>query len=184
MNWLHKIAQSSNVILVHGWEGGPTQNWFPWLEENLRNLGYSVLNLSMPNPNKPERKTWVKHLQDHATVNKNTIIVAHSIGCMAVIRYLEKISNNPKALILVAPFVENEKKYKTIKSFFHGPINWNKIKKCTNIYTLHSDDDPYVSLWQRLIFKDEANATNIVQKGQEHFDGDKIPKVLDIIKHL
>ena len=31
------------------------------------------------------------------------------------------------------------------------------------------------------MFKDEANATNIIQKNQGHFDGDKIPKVLDII---
>lgn len=185
INWLQKIAKiSGNAILVHGWDGGPTKNWFPWLSENLRDMGYFVLNMSMPNPAKPNRKTWIKHLQDHATIDSNTIIIAHSIGCMAVLRYLEKIPNSPKAMILVAPFSENEHKYKTVQSFFYGDLNWNKIKRCPKIYTLHSDNDPFVSLWQRLEFKEKANAINIVQKSQGHFDGDKIPKVLDIIKNL
>lgn len=185
ISWLQKIAEmSGTVILVHGWDGGPTKNWFPWLSESLRDVGYFVLNMSMPNPAKPNRQIWVKHLQDHTIVDSNTIIVAYSIGCMAVLRFLEKSSSSPKALILIAPFAENEKKYKTVRSFFYGKLNWKKIGKCPNIYTLHSDNDPFVSLWQRLVFKDEVNATNIVQKDQGHFDGDKIPKVLDIIKGL
>ena len=114
MNWLQKFAAKKTAVLVHGWEGSPTKNWFPWLSDNLHKLKYEVLNLSMPNPNSPQKDIWLKHLQDHVQPNRSTIFIAHSIGCMAVLRYLEKISTRIHATILVAPFVENEKKYKTV----------------------------------------------------------------------
>ena len=122
MNWLQKIAQSGQkqCVLVHGWEGGPSHNWFPWLTEKLTKDGYMVLNMSMPNPNTPEKSTWVKHLQDHIQPNNNTVIVSHSIGCMATLRYLEKLSTKIRATVLIAPYTKNEKKYKTVESFFRG----------------------------------------------------------------
>ncbi len=188
MNWLQKISISAvkkrRIVIVHGWEGGPTKDWFPWLEESLPKRKYTVLNMSMPKPNTPKQSAWVKHLQDHIQPDNNTILVGHSIGCMAILRYLEKISNKIRAAILVAPYVENEKKYKTISSFFHGPLKWDRIKKnCSEIYTIHSDDDPYVSLWQEAIFKSNG-ATTFVEKGKGHFDVKKLPKVLKIIKDL
>lgn len=183
LSWLQRTVDNK-AVLVHGWDGGPDKHWFPWLGKKLSELGYGVFNVPMPNPSKPSRKTWVKHLQDHITVDDNTVFVAHSIGCIAVLRYLEKISDTPRALIFVAPFTENEKKYKTVKSFFHGKLNWKQIKKCSKIYTLHSDDDPFVSPWQRFVFKEEANAINVVQKDKGHFTGKTLPKVLEIIKNL
>jgi hypothetical protein len=177
-------SQKNKAILVHGWDGGVDKNWFPWLNKELIDIGYSVQPLSMPDPASPQRRSWVKHLQDHVIVNKKTILIAHSIGCIAVIRYLETIPEIPKAIILVAPFVNNEHDYKTVRSFFHGPIDWAKIRKCKNIHTIYSDDDPFVSIWQKSVFEDEANATTRLVCGSGHFDGDKLPIIMDIVREI
>lgn len=185
--WLQKIAKSKRtpVILVHGWEGSSTKNWFPWIAGKLSATKYWVIPMTMPNPNSPKKADWIKHLQDHVEPDSKTIFVAHSIGCMAVLRYLENISDKVDAAILVAPFTENEKKYKTIQSFFVDTLKWDKIKRnCPKIYTIHSDDDPYVSSWQRLPFIENLNATSFVEKGKGHFDGKTLPKILEIVKSL
>lgn len=182
-NVLKRGSRNKKAILVHGWTGGPNKNWFPWLGKELSKMGYSVLNMAMPNTNRPNKKEWLKHLVDHAEADKNTIIIAHSIGCMAVLKYLE-VSDKIKAAILVAPFTENENKYKTISSFFDRKLNWKKINSnCKKLYTVHSDDDPFVSAEQRFPIQENSNAVSYVEKSCGHFDGEKIPKVLEIIKN-
>ncbi len=182
-NWI-QTAYKSRFILVHGWDGSPTKNWFPWLADKIATEG-NVLNLAMPQPHRPDKTIWVKHLEDHILPSKNDVFIAHSIGCMAVLWYLTKISTKIRAAILVAPFSENERDYKTISSFFSQQLDWKIIKKnCHQLYTLHSDDDPYVSTWQRFIFKEELNATSFVEKDMGHFDDKKLPKIMKIVQNL
>lgn len=184
MSWFQKIAGKKQCVLVHGWEGGPARNWFPWLSEKLTQRGYKVINLAMPNPNTPKRSLWVKHIQDHVDPNSDTIFIAHSTGCMAVLRYLEKVSTKVKATILVAPFVKNEKHYKTLRSFFTGELRWSTIRRrMGKLFAILSDNDPYVSLWQGGILENKG-ATLFVEKNKDHFDGDTLPRVLKIIGDL
>ena len=141
----------------------------------------------MPNPSTPTRSIWVKHLLNHITPTKNTIFIAHSIGCMCLLRYLEKIDKKVGGAILVAPYTENEKKYKTISSFFYGELDKEKIKKnCKNIYTIYSSDDPYVSTWQCFKMKELLDTTYLILDKRGHFDAEdgikEIPEILDILK--
>jgi len=96
---------------------------------------------------------------------------------------LEAIDEIPKALIFVAPYIENENKQNS-QIFFHGPIAWDQIRKCKDIYAIFSDDDPFVSLEQKNILRNKVDAITHVEYGQGHFDGDKVPEILEIIKSL
>lgn len=171
------------AILVHGWDGRIDKNWFPWLQNELFELGYFVQPITMPNPASPDKLSWVKHLKNHISIDKKTIIIAHSLGCIAIIRYLESTKEVPKGILFVAPFVENVGNWKTVESFFRGNINWKHLSKC-NVSTLHSDNDPYVPKEQRFLFKEKCEATCYVEHGVGHFDGNKYSKILQIIKNL
>ena len=187
---MEKMAKSNkSIYLIHGWEGGPDKDWFPWLSKKLVNLGVDVYNLSMPHPSTPNRKDWVKHLFDHIEPSNKVIIVAHSMGCIAALRYLEKTDTKINGIILVAPYVENEKGYKTVSSFFRGKLNWDKINKnCGKIYSICSDNDPYVSVSQCSEIKENTNAECKVVRNKGHFDDDnditEIPEVLNILKKI
>ncbi|KKN07037.1 hypothetical protein LCGC14_1071160 [marine sediment metagenome] len=188
MNWYKKSKNSSiKFVLVHGWDGGPDKDWFPWLAKELGKKGFGVINMSMPSPSTPTKNQWVKHLQDHIEPLSNTIFVAHSLGCICVLRYLESIDKKIKFAIFVAPYIENEKQYKTVSSFFHGDINWKKIKNnCPNIYTICSDNDPFVSVSQCSEIEKRFGSGCKIVKGKGHFDSsdgvEKIPEIIDILQ--
>lgn len=174
--------KKSSFVLVHGWEGGPNKDWFPWLNNKLIKGGYEVLNMSMPNPLSPVRSKWVEHLKDHVKASSKTFFIAHSIGCMAVLRYLEEINTKIKAVILVAPYITNEKKYKIISSFFYGDIKWKKINKnCDKFFTIFSDNDPFVSLDQLTLINKEIDTNSMVLHNKGHFDVPEIDKLYELV---
>jgi predicted alpha/beta hydrolase family esterase len=49
----------------------------------------------MPNPETPKKAEWVEHLQKIVPdPNSDTFFVGHSMGCQAIQRYLEKLSDD------------------------------------------------------------------------------------------
>jgi uncharacterized protein len=97
------------VIIVHGYTGDSSKNWFPWLKAELEKLGVSVTVPQMPNTNAPVLTEWLPHLQ--ATVgapDTETYLVGHSLGCPTILRYLESLKNGEKTggALLVAGFAE------------------------------------------------------------------------------
>jgi uncharacterized protein len=151
---------AKSVVLIHGWDGGVDKDWFPWIQKKLLSTKYIPISLSMPNPASPKRSVWVDHIKKHVVPTTQTILVGHSIGCMAVLRFLESLDSPIKGAILVAPYVVNEKKYKTIKSFFHGDLKWSKIRKNGGkLHVICSNNDPYVSMWQSEMIEDEISAS-------------------------
>ncbi len=178
-----------SFILVHGWEGSPNKDWFPWLNKKLIKDGYDVINMSMPNPLYPKKEEWVKHIDGHVDPIKETIFIAHSLGAISVLKYLEKIDQKIKGVIFVAPYVFNEKKYKIISSFYSRKIDWSKINKnCSKFFAIFSDDDPFVSLDQYYFMKDMIDIDLTVLHNRGHFSDDdnikEIPELYKIIKEI
>ena len=92
-----QIKMKKRVIIVHGWDGHPQEAWFPWLESELEKRGFEVQIPSMPNPPKPKIDDWVKHLSKSAkSIDKDTVLVGHSIGCQTILRYLEGLPRDKK----------------------------------------------------------------------------------------
>src|SRR3989338_4452907 len=83
------------VFLIHGWEGNPNNHWFPWLSWELKARGWEVNAPQMPNAAKPKVKEWVDFLRDYVgKPDKDTYFVGHSLGCIAIARYLAKLPGN------------------------------------------------------------------------------------------
>ena len=92
------------AFLVHGWEGRPDGNWFPWLTWELKAKGWEVNAPQMPNAAHPQVSEWLSFLRDYVgKPDKDTYFVGHSLGCLAIARYLEALS--PKAKVGGCVFV-------------------------------------------------------------------------------
>ena len=50
---------TGKAFLIHGWEGYPEEEWFPWLKKELKNRGFQVQVPAMPNPEYPKIEKWV-----------------------------------------------------------------------------------------------------------------------------
>ncbi|MBU4017125.1 alpha/beta hydrolase [Patescibacteria group bacterium] len=179
------------VFFIHGWGGGPEEGWRPWLKERLEAKVFTVINLSMPDTDYPRMNEWVETLSGAVgEPDKDCFFVGHSLGCITILRYLESLPKGKKVggALLVAAFTQ-DLGINEIKNFFIKDINWEKIKKhCDNFTVLLSDNDHYVPITYGDIFKEKLNAKIIIEHDLGHFNGDdvttELPPILDAFSQL
>jgi len=173
------------VYLVHGGEGNPNNHWFPWLKKSLEENGFEVYALEMPNPNNPNLNEWVNKLNDSVNnPDEKTYFIGHSLGCVAVLKYIVILPENTKigGCVFVACFASFGDE--EIRDFNLKKSDLEKIKKvCEKFVNIFSDDDRFVSINKSKEFADLLNAKKIIETGKGHFTTDdkifKLPSVLN-----
>ncbi len=183
------------VVIAHRWSGSPNSDWYPWLKNELSLLGYEVLIPEIPNPDAPDINTWVNTLYDVVGNPAETFFVGHSIGCQAIMRYLETLPDATKigGTIFVAPWfnlspLETEEERRIASPWLTEPINTDKIKEMGEFFAFFTQDDPHVPLDNVAIFENRLGAQTFTFEGGGHLtedDGVKsIPEVLQKITEM
>ncbi len=179
-----------NVCIIHGWGGSPKEPMLQWLKLSLEDKGINVSVPAMPNAEAPEISAWIGKIKDTITLSENTILVGYSIGCQAILRYLETINEDIKiaGVVLIAPWIkldeqtlkeEDEEAMKVAEPWIDNPINFEKVKShIGKAIAIFSDNDPYVSLEQKDIFEDRLGADILIEHNKGHFDPDSNVKEL------
>lgn len=161
------------VFIIHGWEGNPSNNWFPWLKRKLEKENFFVEALTMPDAMHPTLNSWLSYLQETIKdADKNTFLVGHSLGVIAILRFLEALKPNEKigGAVLVAGFPEPIA-YDELNSFFSKPLDYEKIKSSANAFiAIHSSNDPYIPLKNGVILQDTLGAKLIVIENAGHLN--------------
>jgi len=202
----YKIAQQNKenkpkVFIIHGWEGHPKNNWFPWLKKKLESEGFKIIIPQMPYTDNPEIKPWVDKLKKIVgKPDENTYFIGHSIGCQTIMRYLQTLPKNSEigGAIFVAGWISSLTPVKTwednepedqeiINPWLKSPLRFDKIKNTTdNFVAIFSDNDPYVPVKENSdTWKKELGAKVIVEHNKGHFDDEegikKLPVVFDTL---
>src|SRR3989338_9979702 len=85
------------VYIIHGWEGSPDEPMLKWLAEEVRKIGFDAVAPAMPEPDEPKIETWVPFLQKLVGMpDTDTFFIGHSIGCQAILRFLETLSEDTR----------------------------------------------------------------------------------------
>lgn len=185
------------VFIIHGWDGYPEEGWFPWLKQELEQKDFSVAVPAMPDAAEPNIEAWTSHLS-HIVGNadENTFFIGHSIGCPAILRYLESLPADAKVggAVFVAGWftltnVNSDDEKKIAKPWLETPIDFEKIKQHTKKFiALFSDNDPYVPLDNKNVFADKLGAKIIIEHDKKHFSGStgtiELPVVLASILEI
>jgi predicted alpha/beta hydrolase family esterase len=174
------------VFLIHCWEGHPEEGWYPWLKKELEEGGFEVAVPAMPDTNNPKFNEWFEHVKKTVgEPSENCYFVGHSLGCITILRYLESLGPEKRVggVVLVAGFTSSLG-YEEIGSFFAKRIEWEKIKShCERFVSIHSDDDPYVSVHYGDFFKEKLGAKKIIEHNKKHFSANdgvtELPVVLE-----
>jgi len=139
------------IVLIHGKDTDPSQKWYPWFGEEVEKMGYEFVAPILPKAADPVIDEWLAEI-DKTRPDKNTILVGHSRGGVAIMRWLEiqKPRKRVKKVILVATN-SGRLKDKAIPSesnygFYTAEgYNFGKIKlHCNDFVILHSRDDKWV----------------------------------------
>jgi len=142
----------NNVLIFHGTEGYPEENWFPWMKEKLEAEGCKVTVPQFPTPPIVAAKIseWFDVLKScEKDINENTILIGHSLGGIFTLRVLEKLSHSVKTAVFVGTPIGIKPilNYERDKSFSGFDFDWDNIKKkAKNFIVYQSDNDPYVGL--------------------------------------
>lgn len=187
------------VFIVHGWDGCPDENWFPWLKKELIAKGFKVIIPQLPDPGNPRIYNWVPALSKVVGApDEQTYFVGHSMGCQTIARYLETLPKNIKigGAVFVAGFfkrltgIENDPgNDETVKHWLETPIDFKRVKShLPKNITIFSDNDPYVPLDNQDYFRDRFGSRIIIEHKMGHFNEDtritQLPIVLSSLLDL
>ncbi len=175
---------SKKVYIIHGWDGYPEEGWFPWLKGQLESHGFEVFVPQLPQADEPRIKNWVSALRDFVKgPDQDTYFVGHSMGCQAIVRYLENLSKDTKigGAVFVAGFfkslvgLEDDDTVRSVaKEWLDAPIDFDKIKKhLSKSVAIFSDDDPWVPLENQNDFREKLGSKIIIEHKQGHFSGQR-----------
>ena len=184
------------LYLIHGWGGTPSsEGWFGWLIKECGKRNIEIKIPEMPNTDEPKIEEWVGKLKEIVEVKDEIYFVGHSVGCQAVLRYMEILipETTIKGVALIAPWMhldkqtikeEGEEVEAIAKPWMETPINFEKVKSLSNNFlAIFSDDDPYVPLSEAELFKQRLNAKTITKHNEGHFnETQEIPEILELFK--
>ena len=165
------------IVIIHGWEGKPSSNWFPWLREELETRGVTVEVPQMPNTEHPKKNEWVSYLSNViGEPDVHTFLIGHSLGGITILRYLESLEGKRiGGAVLVAGFSQslpNRKAFVELDTFFTAPVNFARVRRSVTkqFIAIHSDNDPYVPILNGEIFREKCGAKLIIIHNGGHLN--------------
>ena len=198
LSWCDIIKPMKRAFIIHGWTGKPNEHWTPSLAEGLKEQGFEVHQPEMPETNAPRMEAWVSYLkQQVGSADKDTYFVGHSIGCLAILRYLETYKEMIGGAVLVAPWItltpssfSAPEDAAVVREWTTKPFDWALLKTlCPHFVALFSEDDPDVPFNEnKPVFEKELGAKIIVFKDKGHFTASAgatdLPEILDEIEAM
>lgn len=175
------------AYLIHG-TSTRDDDWFPWLEQAAQPK-IQVDRLILPNPFNPDQAAWNGAVDDQIPVQDNLTIIAHSLGCVTALRFVERHSIQNVNLILVGAFADPLPTYPDLNQFMDPRPDYQQIKSKINQATvITAQDDPIVPYQFGVAVANHLGAKLIVRPNGGHFltsDGySHFPLVLDELKKM
>ncbi len=189
-------GQQPRAAIIHGYDANPDKHWFSWLATQLETAGYPTTIPAMPDLKPAQADTWQKEAGLAIGIpDQHTIVVAHSLGCLATLRYLSSLPDQWElgALVLVAGFVEPLPKLPELAEFIgHQPQAGCDLatitKRVGKTLVLRSDFDPIVPVQLTSKLAELLEAEEIVVPGAGHFldrEGvTTLPQALQVLEHM
>lgn len=177
--------------MIHGYCGSRSEHWFPWLKEELEQQGENVYIIDLPSPDAPNPDEWQEALENQVpTLDRNTYFVTHSLGSIALLRYLESANTNEGigGYILVSGFNHNLPTLPQLNSFMRPEMDYKRLVKITgNRVVIAALDDATVphTLTEKLAASLEARFIP-VERGGHFLDRDgftEFPLVLSVLEN-
>lgn len=184
--------RKKRVIFVPGHAvSSPTEksDWPKWLAKELENCGFEFIVLAMPNPTYPEIKIWLNYLvEQNFKIDQDTYFVGHSLGCITIARYLEKLPEKSVAggCVFVAGFCSFPK-IPILEDFCSLPLDFSKVKKHAREFVMIiSDNDRVIPKPYSEELAEKVGARIETEHKMGHFvtGTKKIPSILNSILEM
>lgn len=142
------------ILLIPGYQGSGPGHWQSFWESNL----HDAKRVEMPNWDFPHRADWVEALDSairEAGQFTPPLLVAHSLGCLAVVHWARFNLHPIQGALLVAPVdVERAGTPAVLEDFAPIPLFGLPFPS----HVVASSNDPYTSLERSRAFAEAWNS--------------------------
>lgn len=170
------------VVMIHGnGNSKSTDHWFPYLKEELEILGIEVVAPQFPDTELARSCFWLPFLEKELKVDEKTVLIGHSSGAIAAMRYAE--THKIFGSVLVSTYytdlgLENEK----LSGYFDLPWNWEAIQKNQQwILQFSAINDPWIPIQEPRAVRDFLRTEYYEFADAGHFDKKIFSELLEAI---
>jgi len=163
-----------------------SEHWFPWLKQELEKIGIEVIAKNMPDPDIARKDIWLPFIEQEIGEGDDVILIGHSSGAVAIMKYLETHKIN--TAVLVAGCYTDLGDEKEKKSGYYENWKWSAIKEnAKKIIQFASTNDPWISIEEAHYIRDHLNTEyyefdNEFHFGSSHKDKLVFPELLEALK--
>lgn len=134
-------------IIIHGNGGGVGDDvWKPWLKRQLETMGHQVLNPTFPDNIEAKASIWLPYLHNELGADERTILIGHSSGALAAMRYAERYPIYGSVLI-GACYTDLGDPDEKLSGYYDDPWQWRRIRENQRFIVMMSSlDDPWIPI--------------------------------------
>lgn len=180
------------AVILHGTDGAPDMNWFPWLQEKLEAAGYEVWVPLLPESHTPNREVYNEFLFGQGWDFTDNIVVGHSSGAVEVLNLLmdPRCPKIQLGLMVGAwaggiPNGYDEGNTQFVHLFPPEGFDFERIQQhADQLAFLHGEDDPYCPLEQARYLAEQLDAPLTVVPNGHHLGArfNELPEVWQLIE--
>lgn len=180
----------ARIVLMPRWGGDDTSDWYPWLRERMPEADLIIATL-LPEPGAPVIDDCITELRRIVGVDPSrlveTLLVGHSVGCQAMIRFLATLPDAVavKGLVCIAGWFWVDEPWPTLMPWQAEPIDDPRIRAAApDLRVLLSDDDPFTSdhMKNADTWRTRLDAQVTIHPGRRHYNEPEEPLVLEAIE--
>jgi predicted alpha/beta hydrolase family esterase len=177
----------TDLVIVPRWSGDARSDFYPWLERELDEFTAIRCSPLLPKPDAPTIVASVEAWRRTVGAVKETIVLAHSVGCQVTLRALATLDGPVLGCLFVAGWFWVDTPWETLLPWQETPLDFERARaNAGSIRVLLSDDDPFTSDTEatRDRFRERLGASVRLVAGAKHFNREQEPEVLDELRLL
>jgi uncharacterized protein len=170
------------VILIHG-NGGSTAGdiWLPFVERELSALGLVVINETFPDNVKARARVWLPFLEKLGA-DEHTILIGHSSGAVAAMRYAE-IHRLWGSILVGVCHTDLGDSGEAASGYYKAPWQWQRIRENQQwIAIYNSRDDPHIPIAEPRLVAAQLQCSYFEFADRGHFGDAELPEVVEFVR--
>lgn len=167
----------TKIIMIHGNGGGTAyEGWFPQVQRDFEAAGHEVIARTFPDNVKARAKYWLPYIEELGA-DPQTILIGHSSGAVAAMRYAE--SHSLLGSVLVgACYTDLGEASERISGYYDVPWDWDAIKQHQSwILQFASPTDPYIPISEARFIQKQLSTKYFELPKRGHFEDREFPEL-------
>lgn len=154
----------ARALIIPGWAGSGPDHWQSHWERELPGAS----RVEMADWDRPRRADWVEAIERAvAAAAEPPVLIAHSLGCVAVAHWAARSRHPVQGALLVAPAdLDRESCPPVLRAF--GPVPRAPLPFASHVVA--SDDDPYVTVARVQELADDWGSGLTILHGAGHIN--------------